>query len=117
MSNVTLRIGGRDYAMTCADGEEKHIASLGAMMQEKLEEMGGAGKQSEARTLLFAALQLADEVHEYRARAEASTDGPSATFGDDASGDVRAQVIAIIESVALRLENCADLLEQRSSSS
>ena len=58
MSNVALRIGGRDYTVACAEGEEDHVRALGAMIAGKVDEMGSSA-QGEVRQLLFAALLLA----------------------------------------------------------
>ncbi len=66
MSNVTLTIGGRHYTVACAAGEEAHIEKLGGAIDAKLQGTPGLSGQSEARTLLFAALLLADELHEAR---------------------------------------------------
>ena len=66
MSNVTLTIGGRHYTVACAAGEEAHIEMLGRTIDGKLHGMPNLAGQSEARTLLFAALLLADELHELR---------------------------------------------------
>ena len=68
MSNVTLEIGGRSFSVASADGEEQHVATLGRMIDDKLRAMGGASGQSESRMMLFAALLLADEIHEMKAR-------------------------------------------------
>lgn len=92
MSNVTLRIGGRDYTVACAEGEERHIAMLGQSIDDKLQAMGAAAGQSEVRQLLFAALVLADEAHELRSAA-------------------RKLDPARLEAIAARLENCASALE------
>lgn len=64
MSEVSLTIGGRNFAVSCADGEEAHLASLGAMIDSKLAGMGVALGPNESRNFLFAALLLADELHE-----------------------------------------------------
>lgn len=66
MSNVSLAIGGRSYTVNCDPGEEDHVAELGAMIDAKLNSLGQTG-QNESRSLLFAALLLADEVYELRA--------------------------------------------------
>ncbi|MFN3517401.1 MAG: cell division protein ZapA [Novosphingobium sp.] len=98
MSNVSLMIGGRSYTVACAAGEEDHVASLGKLIDEKVQSMGGG--HNEVRQLLFAALLLADELHEARHRAPAtSTD----TAGPDHS--------AALEAIADRLEKCAAALE------
>jgi cell division protein ZapA len=59
-----LRIGGRNFQVACAPGEEGHIQNLARMIDDKLSALGGAVNQSESRMLLFAALMLADELHE-----------------------------------------------------
>ena len=64
MSNVTITIAGRNYAMTCAAGEEAHIQMLGAAIDRRLSKMENMAGQSETRLLLYGALLLADEVHD-----------------------------------------------------
>lgn len=67
MSNVSLSVGGRDYVVACAPGEEEHLADLGRMIDSKLATLPLSATQGETRALLFAALLLADELHETRA--------------------------------------------------
>jgi cell division protein ZapA len=100
MSNVNLTIGGRSYAVACAPGEEEHVTSLGRVIDEKLHAMGNMAAQSETRQLLFAALILADEVHELRHRGGAAH--PSAPVFDPAK----------LEALADRLEKTASALER-----
>ena len=69
MSDVTLSIGGRRYKLACAAGEEEHIAALGREIDGKLAALPGLARQSEAQTLLYATLLLADELHEREASA------------------------------------------------
>ncbi len=95
MSNITLQIGGRAYTVACAEGEEAHVSALGRSIGDKVEQMGGG--HSEARQLLFAALLLADELHEARGR-------PGAPAVADSSA-------ATLEAVAERLEKIASALE------
>ena len=92
MSNVTLMIGGRSYTVACDEGQEAHIQDLGRAIAAKVE---GMAAMSEPRQLLFAALLLADELHEARQSAAAQPKlDPSR-----------------LESLAQRLENCAASLE------
>jgi cell division protein ZapA len=97
MSNVTLTIGGRFYTVACAEGEEAHIEALGRTIDGKLTGMPNLGGQSEARTLLFAALLLADELHEARSGATSADDGPAA--------EALERLAETLESLADRLEN------------
>lgn len=99
MSNVTLRIGGRDYTVACAAGEEDHITGLGRLIDARIQGLAGSAGMSETRQLLFAALLLADSLHE---REAAATPAP-ATAGPDP---------AWLEGLADRLENCVSSLEQ-----
>jgi cell division protein ZapA len=99
MSNVILSIGGRSFTVACAAGEEAHIADLGRMIDVKLGAMGDMSGQNEARMLLFAALLLADELHDAQSAAPASA--PALPEG---SGER-------LEAIALQLENLAARLE------
>lgn len=101
MSNITLRIGGRDYAVACAEGEEDHVTNLGRLIDDKVRQMGSAG-QSEPRQLLFAALLLADELHEAQGRLT----GAAAPARNEPDREA-----ALLEAIATRLENCASALE------
>jgi cell division protein ZapA len=108
MSNVTLAIGGRNFTVACAAGEEGHVADLGEMIAAKLATMGDVSGQSESRMLLFAALLLADELHDATARsgqgaATASPPAPASAMPDDSAE----RLVAIAE----RLENLASRLE------
>ena len=78
MSNVTLDIAGRKFTVACGPGEEPHIERLGRIIDSKIEGMPGLATQSEARCLLYAALLLADEVHELRSGTTPTDDGRAA---------------------------------------
>ena len=110
MSNVTLSIGGRSFTVACAEGEEVHVSGLGRMIDTKLTAMGDMSGQSEPRMLLFAALLLADELHEARSSApqSASADPDPAAPPAPALPDGMDQRL---EELAARLENLADHLE------
>ncbi len=92
MSNVTLTIAGRKYKVACDAGEEAHIERLGQIIDERLGEQDGISGQSEVRSLLYAALILADEVHE-RQRPPALDPEPFERMADR------------LEAIAQQLEN------------
>lgn len=111
MSNVTLSIGGRSFTVACAAGEEDHIADLGRSIDTKLASMGDMSGQNESRMLLFAALLLADELHEARTgnpqpQPPALPEPPS-----PAEPALPAHAAEQLEAIALRLENLATTLE------
>lgn len=97
MSNVTLTIGGRFYTVACAEGEEAHIEALGRTIDGKLASLPNMSGQSEPRTLLFAALLLADEVHELRS-------GQATPAADDRGADALESLAGRLEALAAELE-------------
>ena len=102
MSNVDLSIGKRSFMVACADGEEAHISGLGRLIDAKLAAMGDVSGQSESRMLLFAALLLADEVHDLRLKVESAA---------AAQPQPDEQSLVVLEKLADHLENLAARLE------
>ncbi len=64
MNQVKLSVGGRDYKVACAPGEEDHVGELGRMIDARLKSLGSNLSPRESQNLLFGALLLADELHE-----------------------------------------------------
>jgi len=98
MSNVSIEIAGRKFAVACDAGEEEHIAMLGRTIDNKIADMPQIANQSEARALLFAALLLADENHELKS-------------GGARPGKAAPDVAGPLETLAERLESLAGQLE------
>lgn len=99
MSEVSLQIGGRAYKVACADGEEGHIRHLARIIDGKMASVGSNAGVSEAQSLLFAALFLADELDEARRVPATPAQGGAAAALE-------------LEAVAERLEAFADALEK-----
>ena len=113
MSDVTIRIGGRNYTVACGPGEEARIAALGDMVDGKLTQIPNLSAQSEARMLLYATLLLADELQE-AGSASASTSAPTSGAApaptpspDPALGETLENLAEKLESLASRLEDGA----------
>jgi cell division protein ZapA len=104
VAEVRLSIAGREYIVTCKDGEEQRLQTLGAMVDEKAREAGGpAGGLNESRLLLFSALLLADKLHD---------GGGNSADSDHAARDAEVdQAAETLERLADRLENLALRLE------
>ena len=66
MSQISITVGPKSYTVNCADGEEDHIRSLAAIIDDKYAALGSARAPQEVQNLLFAALFLADELAEAR---------------------------------------------------
>lgn len=99
MSNVTLRIAGRRYTLACAEGEEEHVTGLGMAIDARLDSAPGVPRQSETQTLLFAALLLADELHENGGNRQDNEHFPAEA------------IVGSLEKLAERLESVAAELE------
>lgn len=114
MSNVTISIGGRNFAVSATDGEESHIEMLGRMIDERARRIV-AHTQSEPRMLLFAALVLADELHEAHKSAPvpAAPEEPARALPTGPSPEV----LARIDTIAARVEKLAAHLEHAGAAS
>lgn len=112
MSNVTLSIGGRNFAVSASDGEESHIEMLGRMIDERARRIG-AHTQSEPRMLLFAALVLADELHEAHDAAPPPPPAPEPVSPPAPPPGASAAIMARIEAIAARVEKLALHLEHQ----
>jgi len=104
MAETTLQIAGRHYPIRCRDGEEAHLAHLAGLIERKarLAQQNTPGL-TEVRTLLFAALFLADELNDLKR--EAIGRQQSLALGDDDEPAVRA-----LEALAARIEKLSDSL-------
>ena len=99
MASVDIEIAARKYTLACREGEEAHLRSVAAVVDQKARDAGAAlGNLSEARQLLFASLLLADEINEQRA-------GAAPAAPDPATADALERLADRIETLALRLEN------------
>ncbi len=109
MADVRLLIAGREYIVTCKDGEEERLKALGARVDAKAREAGGAaGGLNESRLLLFASLLLADQLHDSDvAPVKSPADSETAESGSTEMAD-------ILERLATRLETLAADLEIKS---
>ena len=106
MAQLTVHVNGKPYVVGCEDGEETHLLALASMIDAKAREAApGAGQLGETRIMLLAALVLADELTEAKARA-AAADGRVAALGAERRlADAKA--VAALEAAAQRIEAMA----------
>ena len=63
MAEVVVRVNGRDFPLSCADGQETRTRRLAQYVDSKITEFAkGLGQAGELRLLLLAALVIADEL-------------------------------------------------------
>lgn len=110
MAQVTVTINGSDYLIACDDGQEAHLARLGAYVDNRASELVAAvGKVDDARLLVMLSLLLADELSD--ADAELDT-ARTADQGAAAKMTAEENLSANIDELAQRIENIAERLEQ-----
>ena len=104
MAETTLHIAGRQYDIRCRDGEEAHLAHLASLIERKarLAQQNTPGL-TEVRSLLFAALFLADELNDLKR--EAIGRQQRLPLDNDDEPAARA-----LESLAARIEKLRDRL-------
>lgn len=102
MSDVRLKVGGRPYTVSCADGQEENVQRLASVIDGKLAAMGPNLSSNEAKNLLFAALILADELEDAQTKATQASAPPAIDSN---------RVAEKLERLAVSLENAATRLE------
>ena len=115
MSDVTIRIGGRNYTVACGPGEEARIAALGDMVDGKLTQIPNLSSQSETRMLLYATLLLADELQE--AGNAAASDQAALAQGPAQNAAPDPVIAETLENLAEKLESLASRLEDGATAS
>lgn len=102
MAEVDIHIASRSYPVACRDGEEARLRDVAALVDAKARAATGAlGHMSEARTLLFASLMLADGL----------VDGPPAAAAAAPPPEIDPVVADALERLATRMEALAANLE------
>ena len=93
-SVVTIRLNGTPYQIGCGEGEEAHIESLAADIEEVLQSLvGSVGQIGEARLLAMTALILADRAQEGGAGGAQEGGSQEATKGAGNGDDVAAEAL------------------------
>lgn len=63
MPEVIIQIGGRDFEVSCQEGEESYLQSAASMLDDEAQVLADQiGRMPESRMLLMAGLMLADKT-------------------------------------------------------
>lgn len=110
MAEVTVTIAGRNYRMACDDGQEPHLTKLGDLVDQKIADMRASfGEIGDMRLTVMAAIVIADELAETRARVTSLEEKIDKLRNADAdtiaaSEHETTEAVDLIESLAERLE-------------
>lgn len=112
VADVNLLIGGHNYSLSCADGEEVALQRLAAIVDQSVASARDmTGGLTETRQLLFAAILLADQLETAQAKGAALVTTPEAA---DASAE-RDAMVAQIDAVTARITHAAQRLKELTS--
>jgi cell division protein ZapA len=105
MGQIVVKVNGRDFPLSCADGQEPRIRRLAQYVDAKIGEfVKTIGQVGEARLILLAALVIADELSDANeALLQERSRSHPAGGGEAAASGIR-DIAERIESIAARLE-------------
>lgn len=111
MAQVSVTIAGRQYRMACDEGQEEHLMRLARDVDARIGQLRTAfGEIGDQRLTVMAAVTIADELFEARARIralESDLDGQR-----DARASALARIEASEEAVARTIDEAAERLEK-----
>ena len=65
MANVNIKFNGKDFLLSCEDGQEEHLEELSFNLTEKFNQMKSKlGNLGENKLLLITSITLMDEYFE-----------------------------------------------------
>ncbi|MEP3276810.1 MAG: cell division protein ZapA [Stappiaceae bacterium] len=71
MAQVSVEINGRNYRMACDDGEEEHVADLGARLDACVDDLRASfGEIGDQRLTVMAAMMMTDQLAEAERKLE-----------------------------------------------
>ena len=111
MAQVQVTINGRQYAITCDNGQEAHLTRLGGYVDKRLGELVAAVGPDigDAHLLVMVSLMIADELADIQADMDslkASNEGIAARL------EAEEKLSARMEKTALRIDDVAERLDR-----
>ena len=65
MANVSIKFNGKEFLLSCDDGQEEHLEELLIQLNKKFNELkNDLGNLGENKLLLITAVKIMDEYHE-----------------------------------------------------
>ncbi len=112
MPQVAVNINGRDYTVSCAEGEEERLTRLAAFVDEQFASLfDSVGDVGDMRLMVMTSLMLADKVFDAsieidRLRAKiVQAQKSSSSDAESALGPLVDEIAERIEDIAARLES------------
>ena len=71
MANVSIKFNGKEFLLSCDDGQEEHLEELLIQLNQKFNELkNDLGNLGENKLLLITAVKVMDEYHETKKNVE-----------------------------------------------
>ena len=71
MANVSIKFNGKEFLLSCDDGQEEHLEELLIQLNQKFNELkNDLGNLGENKLLLITAVKVIDEYHETKKKVE-----------------------------------------------
>ncbi|MBD1137616.1 cell division protein ZapA [Pelagibacterales bacterium SAG-MED43] len=71
MANVSIKFNGKEFLLSCDDGQEEHLEELLIQLNQKFNELkNDLGNLGENKLLLITAVKIMDEYHETKKKVE-----------------------------------------------
>jgi cell division protein ZapA len=106
VSQITIQINGRPYTVGCEDGQEAHLTQLAAVFDQQVRQVGqSVGPLAETRLFLMAALMMADELADARARLGQVHEQAAKRVAEQLASDTRSA--KALDIIARRIEALA----------
>ncbi len=109
MGQVVVKVNGRDFPLSCVDGQEPRIRRLAQYVDAKVGEFTKTiGQVGEARLILLAALVIADELSDANEALQQERNPNRAAAGAGEAGEAASGIRNMadrIETIAARIES------------
>ena len=71
MANVSIKFNGKEFLLSCDDGQEEHLEELLIQLNQKFNDLkNNLGNLGENKLLLITAVKVIDEYHETKKKVE-----------------------------------------------
>ncbi len=71
MANVSIKFNGKEFLLSCDDGQEEHLEELLIQINQKFNKLkNNLGNLGENKLLLITAVKVMDEYHETKKKVE-----------------------------------------------
>ena len=75
MANVNIKFNGKDFLLSCDDGQEEHLEELSLHLNQKFNDLkNNLGNLGENKLLLITAVKIMDEYYETKKKVDLKKD-------------------------------------------